>query len=528
MNDRQRTVRVLIVILALFSLVIVRLLYMQVICGDFYEKKSLEQRNRIIDLAAQRGDVFDRNGDILATSIDSYSVYLYKHGWLARKIPRAEAEKFKQKAPGSIAVLKEKKRVYPKGALAAQTLGFVGADNQGLSGIELAFDEYLKGKNGRVVTEGDPGGMELYGALRELEPGMDGMNLTLTIDGNIQYIAEREIKRAVRDFRARSGMCIVMDIKSGEILALASKPDFDPNAYQKSPREYWHPKILDPYEPGSTFKVITAAAGLQAGAIAPDTRLSALDSITLGGKVIENSHKIKWTGPQITLSEMLEQSINTGSAQIGVKLGPERFYEKITAFGFGERTGFGLWGESPGIFRHWTRWYKPDVGMISFGQGIAVTPLQLLCAVAAIGNNGALVKPLLLKKIESPDGKFIKVSSQYVEKRAVSVKVAEEVKKLMRSVVLKGTGKKAQMPYFAVCGKTGTAQKAIPNGIGYLKGNYIASFIGFAPMKDPRIAALVIVDDPQGSYWGETVCAPVFKSVVEYALRYLNVKPDML
>jgi stage V sporulation protein D (sporulation-specific penicillin-binding protein) len=425
-------------------------------------------------------------------------------------------------------LLKEKKRVYPKRKLAAQIIGFVGMDNQGLSGIELAFDQYLRGKEGRVITEGDPEGKELYGALRELESGIDGMNVTLTIDENIQYVAEREIEKQIEKSKALSGMCIVMDVKTGEILALASKPDFDPNLYRKSNKKLWHPRFVDPFEPGSTFKLITAAAALEKKAITTETKLKALDSIVVGGKVIENAHDIKWPGKRISISEMLEESVNTGAVQVGLKLGPEKFYEGIMAFGLGKRTGFGLWGESNGIVRHWKNWYKPDIGMITFGQSIAVTPLQLLSAVSAFANQGKMVQPLLVKKIESLDGKFVKAFSQDGRGRAVSEKVASEIKKIMRNIVVKGTGKPARIKRFAVCGKTGTAQKAILGGRGYMKGHYIASFIGFAPLKNPQIISLVIIDDPKGTYWGSTVCGPVFKEVVKYSLRYLNVRPDML
>jgi len=517
-----------LIFLVLFFLVILRLADLQILNRSFYEKKSSEQRTRIINLAAQRGDIFDRHGELLATSIDSYSVFEHHKGWVARKLSLTEARKLKERDPKLMGILKEKKRIYPKDRLAAQAIGFVGVDNQGLSGVELAFEEYLRGKNGRVITEGDPAGKELYGALRELEPGMDGMNVTLTIDGNIQYVAEREIARQVRKSRARGGMCIVMDLKTGEILALASKPDFNPNYYQASGRRSWHPRFLDPYEPGSTFKVFTVAAGLEEGVITLETMLRARDSIVVGGKTITNSHREEWPGKYISISKMLERSINTGSVQIGLKLGPEKFYNRLKAFNFGERTGFGLWGESKGILRHWERWYKPDVGMITFGQSIATTPLQLLGAVSAIANDGEMVQPLLIKRIESPDGKFVKVFAQKGAGRPVSGKVASEVKKLMRNAVVRGTGKPADIDGFGVCGKTGTAQKIVPGGRGYWEGHYISSFLGFAPYHDPRIAALVIVDDPEGNYWGGSVCGPVFSRVVEYSLRYLNVKPDML
>jgi stage V sporulation protein D (sporulation-specific penicillin-binding protein) len=529
--DFPKRLRLLfMIIFALFALVIVRLLWVQVIRHDFFTRMSLDQRTRIINLTSIRGDILDRNGNVLATSIDTFSAFAQKphFAWLARRLPSAEADKLRATDPANIIVLKEKKRIYPKGAIAAQLLGFVGADNQGLSGIELAFDRYLKGKAGKVVTEGDPEGRELYGALREIEPAEEGMSLTLTIDENLQYVAEREIARAIRQYQASAGMLLVMDAKSGEILALASKPDFDPNDYKKAEPRRWHPAFLDPYEPGSTFKVISTAAGLEENVITPDSRLKAMDQLEIGGKVIENSHAIKWQGPQVSLSFMLEQSINTAVAQIGLKLGPERFYRRIKKFGFGETTGFGLAGESKGIVRYWENWYKPDPAMITFGQSIAVTPLQLLRAFSAFANQGRLVSPYIVKKVESGDGRFVKMFAEASKGRAVSDRTAAEVSRLMRNVVLKGSGRRAQMEYFTTGGKTGTAQKAAPGGRGYLKGRYIASFIGLAPLTEPRLICLVIVDDPKGSIWGESVAGPSFKVVVEYALRYLNVKPDVI
>lgn len=532
METRQpRIIIISFCCLFLFFLIFLRLIDLQIIHHEFYREKSLNQRTRIIDLAAQRGDILESHGNILATAIDTYSVFSHEGGsfaWIRRKLPYHAAEKLCKENPKLRGTLKEKKRVYPKQRLAAQLIGFVGIDNIGLSGLELAYDEYLRGKKGRVITEGDPEGKELYGALRELDPGIDGMNITLTIDENIQYVAEREIEKQIDKYHAMSGMCIVMDAKTGEILALASKPDFDPNSYQASAQKMWHPYFLDPFEPGSTFKVITVAVALEEGVITTETMLDAKESIKVGGRVIENSHPTDWPSRQISLSKMLEESVNTGVVQVGLKLGKEKLYKGIKNFGFGQRTGFGLWGESRGIVNHWKDWYKPDIAMITFGQSIAVTPLQMLSAFSAITNDGIMLKPFLLKAIESIDGSFVQVYKARERGRAISSKVAKEVKKLMRNVVVLGTGKPAQVKGFGVCGKTGTAQKVIPGGRGYLKDHYIASFIGFAPYDNPRLITLVIIDDPKGKYWGSTVAGPVFRDVMEYALRYLNVKPDML
>jgi len=551
---KDRVTYLLLLFIAIAVIILVRLADLQLIHHQFYARKAESQRKRIITLAADRGEILDRNGRILATSLDTSSIYvnprIFKDNeklikllggkigpfdkrklfaWVKRKIPIELAKKIEeQKIPG-VSLLKEKKRVYPKGRLASQVIGFCGLDNEGLSGIEQSYDKYLKGVEGSIVTESDPMGYELLSVKeKDVEEASPGMILTLTIDETVQYIAERELEAAIKKFSAVSGNMIVMDIKSGEILALAGKPDFDPNEYSKSSPKNWRTAAVDVYEPGSTFKVITAAAGLDEGVINLDTKLKALDSLTLGGKVIKNSHQIDWGGSYISVSRMLEQSINTGAAQIGILLGANRFYNKIKDFGFGEKLSINFPGESSGLLKNPANWYKPDIGMITFGQSIAVTPLQLISAVGSIANKGRRIKPVLVKKIESLDGSFLKTYAGEELNRPISEKTAREVKKLMENVVLFGSGKRAKMADYRVGGKTGTAQKAAPGGRGYMAGRYIASFIGFAPLNDPRLIALVIINEPKGSIWGESVAGPVFKEVVEESLRYLNVPPDMI
>lgn len=532
MDEKKARIRSFFAVcLLLFGLLVIRLFYLQILKHDFYVKRSHAQRTRIIDRAAQRGDIYDRNGNLLATTIDTYSVFTYEKGafkWLNRKLPKVKAQEICQKDPVNIGMLDEKKRIYPKNRMVAQVIGFCGTDNNGLSGIELSLDEWLKGKEGRIVTEGDPQGRELYGAIRNIEQGSDGCNVYLTIDNNIQYIAEKEIKKQMERSKAIGAMAIVMDAKTGEILALASEPGFDANDYKKAGKKNWHPRFLDPYEPGSTFKVLTTAAALDEGVAAMDTMLNALDTITVGGKVINNSHQVHWPGKMITISKMLEESINTAVVQLGLKLGPEKFYKKIKDFGFGQTVGIGLYGESRGILRHYSSWYKPDIAMMCFGQSIAVTPLQLLSAFSAFANNGTIVKPYLIKKVEGIDSPYVKINTREERGHAISNKTAQEGKQLMRNVVVRGSGKRAAIEGFGVMGKTGTAQKADPAGRGYLKGHYIASFIGLAPYNQPKLICLIIVDDPKGGYWGESVCGPVFKNIVEYSLRYLNEKPDVI
>ncbi|KAF0133844.1 MAG: spoVD [Candidatus Saganbacteria bacterium] len=543
---------ILAVFFILASMIFIRLFEMQVIHYKFYRGKAERQRKRIINLAADRGDILDRNGRILATSIDTTSIYVNPReftnvkelsallkeavgpfdkkklfAWVKRKIDPSLGRIIEEKKLKGVYFLNEKKRVYPKGHFASQLIGFVGIDNEGLSGIELSCDRYLKGVEGRIVTESDPMGYELLSVKdKNVLEAAPGSNLTLTIDETIQYYAEREIEKAVKNYNAVSGLALVMDAKTGEILALAGKPDFDPNEYSKFDPMRWKSSVIDAYEPGSTFKVITAAAGLDEGVINLETKLNALDSLTIGGKVIKNSHDINWKGKFISVSWMLEQSINTGAAQISIKLGPDKFYKKIKDFGFGEPTLIGLQGESRGLLREPKDWYKPDIAMIAFGQSIAVTPLQMVSAFSGIANDGKRVRPFLIKKIESQDLSTLKTFTAEELNRAISKKTAQDMIKLLENVVLLGSGRKTKMSDYRVGGKTGTAQKAGQGG--YLKGRYIASFIGIAPLSDPKLIAMVIVNEPRGCIWGETVAGPTFKNIVEASLRYLNVPPDMV
>lgn len=550
-RDRLLVLALLFIILTLILLI--RLIDLQIVHHRFYRERAQEQRRRVINLAADRGDITDRQGHLLASSLDTYSLYVNPReftsnevlskllgeptgpfdkrklfAWVKRKVGEDLYKKITAAQVPGVYFLKEKRRVYPKAHLASQVLGFVGLDNEGLSGVELAYEKYLKGKEGRIVTESDPGGFELL-AVRDksIEDASPGMVLTLTIDETIQYIAEREIQKAIQAYSAQAGAVIVMEIETGEILALAGKPDFDPNEYTKFNPKTWKTRALDVYEPGSTFKVITCAAGLEEGVIDIETRLKPLDSVKIADKTIENSHPIKWDKPYLSISKMLEQSINTGAVQIALKLGPERLYRNLKKFGFGGSTTVGLWGESRGLLYPWQKWNKPDIGMISFGQTIAVTPLQLISAIGSIANQGKRVKPILVKKIESVDGSFVKTFAPEEAGRTVSEKTAREMIRLMENVVLYGSGRKARLSNYRTAGKTGTAQKAIPGRRGYLKDRYVASFIGFAPLKDPRLVTLVIVDDPKGVIWGETVAGPTFKAIMEESLRYLNVPPDI-
>lgn len=561
LKGRSRASELLFVFIFILGILALRLFYLQLIRHDFYLERASEQRRRTITLSPDRGDIYDRNGYVLATSINAFSVGAFPSEvadkpetagiiarilkvnrssvlqklssnkpfvWIIRKIEVPLAQKIKEKKLSGIELLPEKKRVYPKRKLASQIIGFVGLDNQGLSGIEISCDRYLKGEEGSLITEKDPRGREiLTSSLRVLKSPTNGGNLTLTIDEPIQYKAETELKKAVETSHANSGSLIVMDIKSGEILALASYPDFDPNDYQKYRENAWYNRaVTDVYEPGSTFKLVTVSSAIEEGIITKDIMVYCPDTIKLGGRTIRNSHTEKFKTKYLSIKEILRESVNTGAANIAIKLGKEKFYKHIKDFGFGDYTGVELLGESRGMLSDPAVWNKPDIGMIAFGQSIAVTPIQLISSLTAIANGGTRMRPRLVKKIENNDSDFLKVYAPEERGRAISARVATEMLALSEDVVENGTGHLAKISGFRVGGKTGTAQKPKPGGGGYLEGQYVASFIGFTPLETPRIAVLVVVDDPKPVYWGERIAAPVFSRVAEYALRRLNVAPD--
>jgi len=559
--DRKRAGELLLASILIMAVLTLRLLHIQLFKHDFFMDKSHEQRLRIITLYPDRGDIYDRNGNILATSINAFSVFAYPSEiknkkqaaldisrilnekqslilqklssnkpfvWIKRKIEEPVAAKIKSQNIFGIGLLQERKRVYPKRKLASQIVGFVGVDNQGLSGIEISYDDYLTGEAGTLISERDPGGREILTSnLRVLRPATNGMNITLTIDEPIQYKAEMEIKKAVEGSHSNSGSIIVMDVKSGEILALASYPDIDPNDYQKYKPAFWNNRaVTDVYEPGSTFKLVTVASAIEEGVILKGTKVYCPDTIELGGRIIKNSHRTKFASPYLSIKEILRESVNTGAVEIALKLGKEKFYDHIKAFGFGEYTGVGLPGESRGILKAPASWDKSDIGMMSFGQSIAVTPVQLISSLSSIASGGIRMKPRLVKKIESDDSSFFKVFAPESRGQAMSAKTAGGMLELCEDVVENGTGRLAKIPGFRVGGKTGTAQKPRPGGLGYMEGHFVASFIGFTPIDEPRISVLVVLDDPKPVFWGERVAAPVFRQVAEYSLRRLNVAPD--
>lgn len=545
----------------LLGLMVVRTAWIQFIMGKELQAKAIDSRLRNIDIKAKRGIIYDRNGSPLAISVSSDSVYAVPSQvrrskrleeiasalaeileldkeevskklnkkiafeWIKRRVPDEKIQKLKELDLPGINFVEENQRYYPKGTLAAHILGFAGIDNQGLNGIELAYDKDLKGVSGKIMIEYDAAGREIPNAMHQYIPPVDGHSLYLTIDETIQYIVEREIDQMVKIKQPKRAAVIVIDVKTGDILGLTNRPVFDPNNYADYDQGTWRNfAISDAYEPGSTFKTVTSAGALEENVIKPNDRFYDPGYIKVGKETIRcwtrNPH-----GSQ-TFAEGVRNSCNPVFVTVGLRMGKDNFYKYLDGFGFGRKTGIDLPGESTGILVPKSRAKEIDLATMSIGQANAVTPIQLVRAVAAIANDGWLMKPQLVKEIRDGEGKIITKNEPEPVRQVISKKTSEELREILQSVVDDGTGRNAYLDGYKVAGKTGTAQKILPGG-GYSTSEYIASFIGFAPADNPRIAVLVVVDAPQGVYYGGQVAAPVFKNIVLDTLRYLEVPPEL-
>jgi cell division protein FtsI/penicillin-binding protein 2 len=536
-----------------------RLVSLQVIQASELERIAERQQVGTSVIDPRRGRLLDRSGRPLAVNVDAESVYAVpskiddplgfarsvaptigvnpqdlaarlrpdRHFlWLARKVSPQVAAELRSKSLGDqIGFLTEPRREYPNGTLAAHVLGFAGIDNQGLAGAELAFDAYLRGRAGLARVDRDAMGRPRFETQEILRQPIDGADVVLTIDQVIQHIAERELDRALAQTRSTWGTVLIMDPQTGEILAMATAPRFDPDAYDLVPTAEWNnPAISHTYEPGSTFKIVLAAAVLETGAVSPEEVFVNDGSLKVpGGYVIREAHGLRY--PRETLADIVRNSSNVGAAMVATRLGVARYAEAIRRFGFGSPTGIELPGEAAGLVPPPERWKGAALQTIGFGQGISVTPLQLLAAGAALANDGLLVQPHVLRAVRDAEGRAIAVATPAPGRRVVSSQAARQVMMMLEDVVQHGTGTQARINGYRVAGKTGTAQKPAPGG-GYLPDAFVASFLGLAPVDHPRLAVLVILDSPKGDYYGGLVAAPVFRAVTEQTLWNLRIAPS--
>ncbi len=559
---RKRTTQLFIFFTCVLFLLVIRLTWVQFVHGDEFRQKALEARLREVPVEAKRGTIYDRNGNKLAISISADSVYALppevnrskraeetartladildmspekvfeiitrnrSFMWVKRKVSFAQAAKIKKANLPGIKIVEESQRFYPKGTLASHLLGFAGVDNQGLEGLEVMYDKVLKGTPGRIVIEYDAGGRQIPQALHQYYPPEDGLSLQLTIDQTIQYIAERELDALVSGpTNPKSATIIVMEPKTGHILALASRPNYDPNKFREYPPQTWRNiAVSNAYEPGSTFKIVTASTALEEGVVKPDDRFYDPGYVKVGSERIKCWRYYRPHGSQ-SFTEGVQNSCNPVFVEVGLRVEEKEtglFYQYIKGFGFGQQTGIDLPGEAKGIMIPKDKLKKINIATISIGQAIAVTPIQLITAASAVANGGKLMRPQLVQAILDKDGNVVKKIEPEKVRTVISEETARKLALILESVVSEGTGKNAFIEGYRVAGKTGTAQKA--GAGGYQQGKYVASFLGFAPANDPQLAILVLVDEPQGyPYYGGTVAAPIFKRVMEDSLRYLGV-----
>jgi len=535
-----------------------RLMYLQFYKSNWLTENALDQRIRDIPVESKRGTIFDRNGRELGVSISTESVYaipaeildvdetaaklaailaldrdnlaqkLKKRQaftWIKRKVDSNVARDVKVLNLAGIGLTQESRRYYPNENLAAHILGFTGIDSQGLDGVELTFDNYLKGRNGSIVVEYDARGREIPSASHRFAKPIDGHHIYLTIDLVIQQIVERELERVMLETGAKAATIIGMDPRTGEILALANRPDYNPNAFAEfSPKLWRNIAISNTYEPGSTFKIVTTTAVLGAKAVGITDRFFDPGSVEVQGRHI-HCWKAGGHGSQ-TFQEVVENSCNVGFVNAGLKLGSDSFYKYLDAFGLGQLTNIDLAGEAKGIVIKKSKVQPLDIATMSMGQSIAVTPIQLLTAVAAVANNGQRLRPQIVREVRGESGEIIRGFQPDIINQVVDQQTAQEVKKVLESVVENGTGKSAYLEGFRIAGKTGTAQK-VGTG-GYMQGKYIASFAGFTPADNPQIAMIVIIDEPVGLYYGGQIAAPAFAAIMKDVLQYLKVAPHVI
>ncbi|HEY4728472.1 MAG TPA: penicillin-binding protein 2, partial [Actinomycetes bacterium] len=559
-NGRRRLLALLILSILAFLAISGRLIVLQVFDAGSLDQAAARQRLTVIDLPATRGRIFDRNLDDLAISIPASAVWadprlvrnkgrtaarlaralgtskaviadrLASRGrfvYLARRIPKARGDRVQALDLPGVFVEVDTARRYPSGSVASQVLGFVDVEGHGQAGIEQQYDGLLRGHPGKVQLERDPKGRAIPQGRRSLEPAEPGTDLVLTIDQQLQYVTEQALAQAVRDHRARAGSVVVMSPRTGEILAMANVPTFDPNQVGRSrPEARRNRAVEDMFEPGSTNKTITAAAALEHGVRTPKTETIVPDSLPLcPEKTFHDSHS---HAPELmTFADIVARSSNVGTIMTARDLGRDRLYQAQVDFGYGRRSGVDLPGESPGILRPPSSWYCTDLGTNAIGQGVAVTVLQMASVYATVANNGVLRPPTLLRGMVDAHGRVEKAERK-PGRRVVSARTARTLSRILEGVVEDGgTGTEAALDEWRVAGKTGTARKPDTEHGGYLPGAYVGSFIGFAPAQRPAVVVAVVIDQPTRGYYGGSVAAPVFREVTASALRRLGVVPTL-
>ncbi len=523
--------------------------------GAWLSERAAREYERATVVQGKRGAIVDRHGNPLAVSIESPSIAAYPRRvddrkktakelarvlgqpqgriyeklnpkrsfvWIKRQATPKQADAVAGLGIAGLDFITEHTRVYPGKTLAAQLIGFSGIDGHGLEGMEFYFDASLRGTEKEITVLEDALGRRFEGVGMPAHLG-EGNSVELTIDRNIQHITQKALEASVTEFDAQSGMAAVMAPSTGEVLALAHYPFFNPNRYGHYDRELWRNRaITDPFEPGSTMKMFSAAAAIDSGICSPSTIFYCENGeYRIGRNIVHDTKSHGW----LSLQQIVKYSSNIGSVKISEKLGAHHLFDYLTAFGFGQRSGITCPGETAGSLSPYATWSAIDTGAISFGQGISVSAIQLITAASAIANGGVLMKPLLVKAITDRSGQPIQRFSPEPVRRVISSQTAATMRRILKSVITEGgTGVNAALQGYSVCGKTGTAQKIDESGT-YAKGRYLSSFLGFAPADQPALVILVVVDEPKKQDYGGIVAAPAFRQIALETLGYLNIPP---
>ena len=540
-----------------FALIGCRLFYLQVLQSDAGAHQVQRQHQKTVVVQPDRGVIVDRQGHPLALNVDVASVYvnpgslkdhqktahtlsrilempvaqvrkLFRNDqpyvWIKRHISAPMAKQLETRPLPGVVVTREPHRFYPKGALVSHVLGFAGIDSQGLEGIEFQYEDYLRGEKNLVQYQRDALGRTIAPLSNSKTFGAPtGYHITLSIDEVIQFIAEEELASAVEKTRAKSGSIVIMDPRTGAILAWALHPTFDPNHFKKFSAKDWRNRaVTDPYEPGSTLKVVIAAAALEEKVMEPDTLIYGGEGqMSVAGTIVHDPAKSGW----MTFQDAIAHSSNVGAIKVAVELGPSRVYKYLQDFGFGEKTGIDLPGESSGILREPSRWSGLSLSSLAMGQEIAVTPIQMVTAMSVVANGGWLMTPHVVSAVMDRQGESILTNNLEPKRRPISARTANRLSHILETVVETGTGQRAQLSGYRAAGKTGTSQKVDPKTGAYSSSSIIASFVGFAPVEQPRLTMLVVIDEPEVGKWGGTIAAPVFGNVAKRVLPHMGILP---
>lgn len=556
-KEKKEHITLLFIVFVIFYFLLAYRLYnIQVLQEEKYKEIARREHLTSLSIDGERGNIYDRNLNKLASNVSTKSLFALPFKiknphdtaqkissilnlkvdnvfnslnqkksfvWIKRKCEDCEVTDIGNLNIDGLHFLNENKRYYPNKYLASNMIGFVGIDNQGLEGLELVFDDILKSIPSLVILERDASGGKIPLSIKGSNKSKNGESIVLTIDKVIQYITEEALDRAFIKARAKAGIAIVVEPGTGEILAMAVRPTFDPNCYNDFPRDLWRNRaITDVYEPGSTFKVVTISSALEEKIAKLDDRFNCKGWIKYNGHIFHDIH----IHHEQDLTDIVKNSCNIGVIQVGTRFNENTFEKYIRRFGFGALTDIELPGEIGGLVRSSKDWSKISLASLSIGQEISVTPLQLVMAASSIANKGTLMKPMIVKEILDSNLNKIKVFKPKPVRQVVSPDIALTMSKILEQVVVDGTGKGATVPGYRVAGKTGTAQKFDLSLGKYSDDKYDSLFVGFVPVENPKLSILVLIDEPVGSYYGGTVAAPVFKEIVSKVLPYLSIPPD--